>query len=515
MTISQPDITVNVIPATTTVDNEAQRTLIVGQQTSSGSAVSGSLVQDIQNANNEDALFGEDSLIAAGVRAFKTINQESRLDAIPLDDGAGTDATGLVVFAVNAGASGTITVYVGSKKNNAYALAVTLADTPTVIGDALVTAITADSKALVSAINTTGSVALTALNAGTEGNDIAIAYEIDGVTDTTVTLTAMASGATNPTLTGIFDVIENERYQTVIWPGSFDLDVLTDELEARFNVTNDILDGVGIVGDVDTFANIKTLATGRNDKTLVILANKLLTDADHKGGAILEHPFVMASLFAGIRSLRLTDDANIAQFTISTNGARDSFGGTALASFPYFNTPFPALPTIPTGKSFTRLEIEQLHDVGAAVIGNNIGATDVIAGEIVTTYKTDVAGNPDISFKYLNYVDTSVNIREYFFNNLRKRFAQSRLTEGDLVPNRSIANQQVIESFLDSLYDDLSGPDFVLTQAGEDALQFFRANRSVTLDMTEGKVTINMQVPIVVQLRTIIATMQIAFSTES
>lgn len=513
--ISQPDVTVNIIPAAVEVGNSPQRTLIVGQMLS-GTATAGALTKDIQNSNNENALFGESSLIAAGVRAFKRINRESRIDAIALaDNGAGTAATGSVVFANNATAAGTITIYIGSKKYHKYEVVVSVGDTPTEIGDAFEALVTADTKAMVSASNTTGTVTLTANHKGSEGNDIGIAYEIDGVTATTVTLTAMNSGAGDPSLTALFDVIENQRYQTIIWPGSYDTDTLTDELQARFNVTNDVLDGVGVMGKIDTFANLKSFVTGRNQQTLIPILNRLLTGATHKGGAMLEHPYLVASQLAAIRSLRLTEDANIAQYTISTNGARDSFGGTALASFPYFNTPFPYLSLIEPGDGFSREEIEQLHDAGGSVIGNNIANTDVIAGEIVTTYKTDVAGNVDPSFKYLNYVDTASNAREYFFNNLRKRFAQSRLTEGDLVPNRAIANRQVVESYLDSLYDDLSSVDYVLTQAGEVALQFFRDNRSVTLDMVNGKVIINMQVPLVVQLRTIVATMQIAFSTES
>ena len=77
-----------------------------------------------------------------------------------------------------------------------------------------------------------------------------------------------------------------------------------------------------------------------------------------------------------------------------------------------------------------------------------------------------------------------------------------------------MANQVVIESFLDSLYQELSGEDFVLTQAGTTAVKFFKANRTVSLNLETGTVTINMKMPIVTQLRTIVATIQIAFSTE-
>ena len=133
-------------------------------------------------------------------------------------------------------------------------------------------------------------------------------------------------------------------------------------------------------------------------------------------------------------------------------------------------------------------------------------------GEVVTTYKNDSAGNPDTSFKFLNYVDTASAAREYFWNNLKKRFAQSRLTEGDLIRGRDIANALSIEAYLTELYADLS--ELTILQAGETALQFFNDNISVTLDLSLGKATVTMIVPIVTQLRTINVSMQLAFTTE-
>ena len=111
--------------------------------------------------------------------------------------------------------------------------------------------------------------------------------------------------------------------------------------------------------------------------------------------------------------------------------------------------------------------------------------------------------------------DTASQAREYFFNNYRKRFAQSRLTEGDVLKGRDMANEQVVRSYSKRLYQDLSGVEFVLLEAGEDALIFFNENLIISIDKALGKVTIQMTVPIVTQLREIAATMKIAFSTNA
>jgi len=516
MPISQPNVTLNLLPAVTEVSASEQRVLFVGQKVPAGTAASGELVTDIENNANEDALFGENSQIASMIRAAKRLNKETRFDAIALDDaGAAVDATGTIAFVGTSTASGVLDVYVGSEKNSKYSIAVAIGDTATVIGAALVVAIAADTKSLVSSVNVTGTVTMTAVNGGLEGNNIGLKV-LGTVAGLTHSVTAMSSGATNPTLTSLFDAVGDLRYQTIVWPSTYDLSELTGFLDARFNVNDDVLDGVGIVSFADTFSNLKVSGDAENSESLVILGNRVVSSTSNKGGAIFELNAVIAAQFAALRSLRLTPEANIADITIaSTQGARDSFGGPAIASLPYFNTPFNDLPLVEVGEEWTREETAGLNASGISVLGNNQARNQLISGEIVTTYKTNSAGIPDPTWKFLNLVDTGSNIREYMVNNLKARFAQSRLTIGDVQPLRSMANQQIIEAYVDGLYVRLSTNDFVLTAAGEAALQAFKANRVVTIDLTQGKVSITMKAIPVVQLRTINGSIQIDFSENS
>jgi hypothetical protein len=78
-----------------------------------------------------------------------------------------------------------------------------------------------------------------------------------------------------------------------------------------------------------------------------------------------------------------------------------------------------------------------------------------------------------------------------------------------------MANAESIRSYSKRLYQDLSGNDFVLLEAGEDALNFFDANLIVSIDKATGKATITQTDLIVTQLRTIQVTTKIAFSTSS
>lgn len=515
-TVLRPKVTLDILPAVSQVSIADQKILFIGQKTSNGTATSGALVQNIINDGSENTLFGETSMLATMIRAAKKINPVTRMDAIALDDNASAvAASGTVAFSGTATAAGTLYVTVGSYTNARYEVDIAIGDTATAVGTALVAAITADTKAIITAVNTTGSVALTAVNKGTEGNYIGLKAE-GSVAGITVALTAFADGASNPTITNLFDVIADMRYQTIVWPGSYTLATVQSFLDSRFNVDNNILDGRAITTATDTYANLLTLGNTYNSQNLVIFGNNLLSNNDFIGGSILELNTVISSEFAAIRALRFASNVSISQYVIgSTRGALDAFGGPALASLPYFNTPMFNLPVIPVGCGFSAIEIDDLNNAGISVIGNNVTRTNVILADVVTTYKTDVAGNPDLSYKYLNYVDTISVIREYMVNNARARFAQTRLTDGDVLQGRNMANSTIIAYYFTQLYNDLSGNQYVLTQAGEDALAFFKQNLVVSLDLELGQVTVNMMTPMVTQLRSIIGTVQISFSTQS
>ena len=511
----QPRVTGNIVGANVAVSNTPQKVLFVGQMVAAGSATGGNLYENIQD-NSEDTLFGAASQLAGMIRAARKLNPVTRFDAIPLDDnGSGVAATGTIAFTGTITTAGTISITIGSELDYTFDLAVSVGDTATVIGDALVAAITANLDTPFTASNTTGTVTITAANDGTLGNFIGLVYDLGDSVGVTCALTAMASGATDPTLTGVFDVVGNNRYQGIVWPYFADTSEVRSFLDARFNVTNEVLDGVAITSSVDTLANHLTRLNALNSQSLVDICDETTNETAFKGPAQMELSYIKAAQFTAIRAYRLTADASISQFVITTNGPLDSIGGPALASKPYFNTPMPDLPLYATGRGFTDTEIEQLHDAGGTVIGNNSAGNTVVMGEVVTTYKTDTAGNADISFKYLNYVDTISNVREYYVNNYRTRFAQSRLTEGDIIAGRDMANALVIQAYSEQLYQDLSGPNFVLLQAGENALVFYKENFSVVLDLATGKATIQMVVPLVTQLREITATIKISFSTSA
>jgi phage tail sheath gpL-like len=515
MSIIYPKRNVSLLSDTQTQSTEPIKVLIVGQKVSGGTATSGELQREIANDNSEDTLFGANSEIAGAIRAFKQINQVTRLDAIALDDEGGANAaTGSIAFGTGpAGASGTYTVSIGSRTNHQYTITVASGDTVTDIGDALVTAVTADTDAPFSASNSTGTVTITAANKGPEGNEIGL--EISGsITGVTTTVTGMTSGATAPTLTTLFDPIANERYQIIVYPNGWgNTFVTTNFLDGRFNSSDKILDGVAFSSFTDTVANLITAGNAENSQSLVLLGNETVNETLYKGSSLFELNFNIAAQVAAVNALRLTQDATLAGYMTSNVTALDNIGGPHMASMPLANTPFSLLPVKDEDKTFTQTEIDNLNDAGISVLDNNVTNASIIAGKILTTYKTDAASNPDTTWEKLAYVQTASAIREYQFNNLGSDYAQARLTEGDLISGRTMANEAKITASLVGYYNTLSGVDYVLAEAGETALQFFKDNLTVTIDKSQGKVTITEKIVIVTQVDQFIVPIKITFST--
>jgi hypothetical protein len=292
--------------------------------------------------------------------------------------------------------------------------------------------------------------------------------------------------------------------------------VTTDFLDTRFNVSNNILDGVAFMGLSDTLANAKIFANANNSQSLVVIGNAIAVSKEvypttnvAKIGPEIVHPVDFeTSTFMGIRARRLTDDASISSVVIS-RAANDQFGGIHTASLPYHNTPLDSVPVTQSVDIFDQADQAELDAAGYSVLGPNLTVTETITGTVVTTYKTDPASNEDVSFKYLNYVDTASVCREFLYNNFKSLFAQSRLTDGDLQEGFSMENEVSLKGVVKRLLAVLS--DNALVRTGRVADQLVTDSLAVVLDLAGRSATISCVLPIVTQLGTINMPLQLTF----
>ena len=507
MHISKPNVTLNIIPASQLASVQDQKSLIVCQKLAAGTAVSEALIQDHPNDSSEDTLLGKNSSGAGMVREVKKLNKLTRLDLLPIDDASGTQGTAVAAITGPAAEDGILTFVVGSEINHSYAIDITDTDSATIIGDALVAAITADGDAPFTAANVTGTVTITADQDGTLCNfwDIKVS---GAVADVGVTLTGWTGGATDPTITTLLDAIANIRYQTIIWPSSFTITTLETDLDAKFNVTNDIKDGMGIQTILGTLSAAKSAVSALNSQSLCVIWNKTVATTAHKGAATPEMPDIISAQVGAIRALRLTKGAPLTQFLTSV-APIDQFGGIHIASLPYFNTLLPNLPIANAADFPSQEDQDEAESNGLCLIGPNKAFNGTIFGGMVTTYLTDAGANPDTSYKFLNSVDTASANREFFVNNYRSKYAQTRLTNGDLIAGKDMANEASIRAFSGELYDELS--EEALTQAGRAAKKDFMDNLSIVLDLTAGSATVTAAPLMVSQLRVFLGTIQVNF----
>lgn len=539
MAANLPFVTLNILPAAVTVGDDPQKVLFVGQMVKNHPstfnpvgtftpAVGGSLVTDIQNDGTTDVLFGPKSMIAAMLREGRKINGVTRFDAIVVEDALTSAAVlSTLTFTGSVTGDGNVSLAIGSRTNHvftdAFETGATVADISASFGGPPPGIINNSKTAPVTALNQgPGILELTATNRGLDAAKITVEI-LELPPGVSVTFTPFLPVGTDPDLTAIFDLIEQERYQTIVWPESYDQSLtvadsykpLIDNLEIKFNFPNKLLDGVAIITFTNPFSLQKLQYESLDTQVISLFANKEVNETLFKGSALVELNYVQSAQVGALRALRFTKGADIARFVSATNGALDNFGGPQLASLPYFNTPFELLPVISPNTGYTLEEIAELVGVQASLLQNNNANTGIVALQFQTLSKTAGTATPNDSFRFLNFVDTISGVREFFFNNLKARFAQSRLTEGDLVRGVNMANVNSIKAFMGGLYQDLAGPEFVLVQAGAAAIRFFKTNLVVTVDLEKRLATVNAKVPIVTQLANIIGDVQIAFSVNN
>ena len=527
-TVSLPTINAPLIAALPTAAVAEKVTTFIGQMLGTGTATKDVLV-DVA-VGTENTLFGEGSMLATMIAEFRAVNEVSTVQAVPKDDAdlvAGAAAEWEITFVGAVAKTGTITIQIGNNAN-IYTAAVTLADTETAIAAAVAAAITTTfipGGLVANATSALGVVTLVARNEGAEGNSIGIKLDVSD-TGTVGTIASSVTGAGTYTLTGI-DTVLGERTD-VVAPYSYDftsatgaarLGVVLTMLDDRFNYNNKIMDGRLITATTNTAATIVTAMDLENSQSLVVFADKLVAKATSKmGSAIFVMPYQKASRFAGIRALR-TDDGSLITNYVTTLAPSDQRGGTHTNSLPFMNTPM-EFSIIPIGEGFTVSEVASLSDAGATVMGNNTARTEVITGEVYTTYKTDPAGNADTTYEFLNYVDTSTASREYIFNALKIDYAQKRLTQGQGVAGYAFASEGEVRANMISYYLTLTGAGYVLLQAGvmsngASIVDLFKSYLTVVINTATGNIDITSILPIVTQTRSIYCPLSIVFNPES
>lgn len=204
-TIRIPGVFVEIDPSRANTGLPAQRGLVIGQVNSGATLATGTPII-CQGVANTQQIAGNGSMLALMVEQWRKSDPFGELWMLPLAaDGSAVVATGTVQFTAAATAAGTYVLYIGGQR---VLTLVTSGMTTSQLATALAAAVNAMVSLPVTAGASTATVTMTAKNLGAAANDITLTENFLGAaggeimpTGVATTIVAMASGATNPSLT--------------------------------------------------------------------------------------------------------------------------------------------------------------------------------------------------------------------------------------------------------------------------------------------------------------------------
>lgn len=393
--------------------------LFVGQKVAAGTK--GTLGLDIiSSVEQAYEFYGPGSILADMLSFYLKNNKVNSVYAMALPDaGAGIQATGKVAFTGTPTASGVASFLIAGRS---YKIAVSTSSTGASLATALAAAITADSFSLVSAVvngTSTNEVDLTAKNKGEFGNEIDVRHShFMGEAlpaGLTVTVTAMSGGAANPDVDGIWPVVGDEQFILVQTPykDSSSLDKMETEFTQRYGPI-DANEGFGLYGVKGSLGAVQAITTARNSVFTTFLDS---------AGPNAPWQWVSAAL-----------------------------GQIALAASNDPARPFQTLQLL--GITAPKITERRTKSENNTLLFNGCSTYQVNAGGqvelqvVITTYRVNSFGSPDVSYLYLNTPLTLSYLRFDLAARITSRFPRHKLADDgtQFDPGQAIVTPKVIKA---------------------------------------------------------------------
>lgn len=402
--------------------------LMAGQQLSTGSGTAGS-VYNIESADEAKIVFGIGSQLAAMCAAYKSEDSLTPLWAVGVaDDAGGTQAAGSIVWTGTATETGELPFYVGGRR---IPVSVVKGDTAaTVETSALAAFALVQDLPVTVAGDAASGVDFTFRHKGTIGNQCLInVCLLPGErvpAGLTVVVTAMASGATDPSYAGVITAMGEDQYHTVAVGlcTSTACGLFVTELESRWGPMRAI-DGQAFACKLDTRANLTTLGNSFNSFALSVVGLE--------ASALLPMPWEIAAATAAISAFQAQVDPSRA----------------------FTGLPYPGYSGAPRGTRFTRGQRDILLSDG---ISTALASADgrLRVERLVTTYQVNAASVPDTSYQDLTTVRLLSALRYSLRVRIGTKFARFKLASDDTVipANQPIVTPKIIRAEVIALFQD-------------------------------------------------------------
>jgi phage tail sheath gpL-like len=374
------------------------RAVVVGQKLATAPAAADSVTR-VTSVDQVIALAGRGSMLHRMALAWFASNRSTELWlGVVADNAAGVAATGTIVAGGPATASGTVALYLGGER---ITVGVASGDTANTIATSISAAINAAPDLPVTSTVSAGTVTVTFRHKGLAGNSYDVRHSFrDGETlpaGVTLTVTALAGGTTNPTLTNLIAGMADLWFQIWAHPytDSTSLTAIEADLSSRFGPLRS-MDGVAITSSSGTFSALTTLGTGRNSQHSIIVAPP--------GSAPLTPPMEYAAEVAALVALHgATDPARPFQTLALTR----------------------ALPTVETDQ-WSIEERNLLLFAGIATTKRAAGGV-VQLERMITTYRTSSSGATDTAYLDATTLLTLLYLRFSFRVRVQTRYPRHKL----------------------------------------------------------------------------------------
>jgi phage tail sheath gpL-like len=415
-----------------------QRALIIGQITSTGIVTPN--VPIISSGVSDAAVQGGvNSMLALMTAAYRANDTFGEVWYLPLSDAAGAvAATGSISFTAAPTANGTISLYIAGQL---VTVPVTSTMTTANIATAVSNAINLIPAMPVTASVTTSTVTLTADNKGLAGNDIDVRVNYQGTaggestpTGLTFTITAMASGATNPTLTTALGNLLDMPFDFIVCPytDTTSLDALKgflNDTTGRWSWQQQVYGHV-FTANRGTFASQTTLGLARNNQHETIMG---FNDSPTPN-------WQWAAALAGAAAVSLRADPATPLQTVVLNGV--------LA---------PPLQSRFNLSSRNTLLYDGISTFTVAQDGT------VAIENLITTYQTNSFGAPDNSYLEVETMFTLMFVLRDMMTMVTSKYARVKLAADGtrFAPGSNIVTPSIIKADIIAEYQTLEYNGYV------------------------------------------------------
>jgi phage tail sheath gpL-like len=436
-----PGVYVEMDPSQANTATVLQNTLLIGQITVAGTAVSNEPIL-VESKAQLLALCGAGSMLNSMGSRYLDRDPFGPLYILPLeDDGAAQSATGSIAVAGPATASGTLVVYVGGLRVQC---GVSSGDAATVIATNLAAAIHATQDVEVTATAAASAVTLTSIGKGDVFNGIDIRsnylgaaggeYNVAGVT---LTITPMTGGTGNPSIDTALANLSDQSFDFIISPytDTAALDSLKHFLAddvGRWSWEQMIYGGAftafkGTLGECTTFG------LARNDQHMSITAYSDSPDP----------PWIWATEMGAAAASSLRVDPGL--------------------PLQYINT---TLKAPPIASRWTLGERNTLLYDGMSTTRVGDDGT-VIVERMATTYQKNAAGAADNSYLDVETMYGLMFVARDLSNYLLTRYARKKLVSDttQILAGSNCVNAPMIRASVCSEYRALEAAGYVQNSA--------------------------------------------------